>query len=120
MNTIIETERLYLRTWEPSDANSLGYQSRSKSPLNFWWPNERGSSASIYANQNQQQAQKGFTLWVVELKTTHELIGFIGLNYIDWAAAFTPAVEVGWRLGSQYWGKRLCDRRCQSCTRLRI
>ncbi|NCT56545.1 MAG: GNAT family N-acetyltransferase [Legionella sp.] len=39
------------------------------------------------------------------MKETGELIGFIGLNYTDWESHFTPAVEVGWRLGSQYWGK---------------
>ena len=32
-------------------------------------------------------------------------MGFIGLNYTAWEAHFTPAVEVGWRLGSQYWDK---------------
>ena len=51
-----------------------------------------------------KQAEKGFCLWAVELKSTGEFIGFIGLNYVDWPAHFTPAVEVGWRLGSQFWG----------------
>lgn len=37
-------------------------------------------------------------------KETGELIGFIGLNYTDWKSHFTPAVAVGWRLGSQSWG----------------
>ena len=54
--------------------------------------------------KNRQQEERGFTLWAAELKATHELIGFVVLNYTDWEADFTPAVEVGWRLGSQYWG----------------
>ncbi len=27
------------------------------------------------------------------------------MRYIDWQAHFTPAVEIGWRLGSKNWGK---------------
>lgn len=47
----------------------------------------------------------GFGLWAVELKETQELIGFVGLNIPDFETNFMPAVEIGWRLGSQYWGK---------------
>ena len=49
--------------------------------------------------------QYGYTTWAAELKETGVLMGFIGLKYVDWPANFTPAVEIGWRLGSQYWGK---------------
>lgn len=58
-------------------------------------------------NTNQHQEKFGFTLWAVELKISHELIGFIGLyqTSTDWPdVPFLPAVDVGWRLGSQYWG----------------
>lgn len=27
------------------------------------------------------------------------------MNYTDFSADFTPAVEIGWCLGSRYWGK---------------
>jgi RimJ/RimL family protein N-acetyltransferase len=37
------------------------------------------------------------------LKDTHEFIGWVGLSLADFAAQFTPAVEIGWRIGSQYW-----------------
>ncbi len=52
---------------------------------------------------NQQQENKGYTLWAIELKATADLIGFIGLNYTDFPAHFTPAIGIGWRIGSQYW-----------------
>ena len=41
----------------------------------------------------------------VEEKKSGELLGFIGLNYTDFPAPFTPAAEIGWRLGSKYWGR---------------
>ena len=58
----------------------------------------------IAAKQTHQE-KFGYSLWAACLKQTGDLIGFIGLNYTDWKSSFTPAVEVGWRLGSQYWGK---------------
>ena len=54
---------------------------------------------------NNYQDKYGYALWATQLKETGKIIGFIGLNYIDWEAPFTPAVEIGWRLGLQYWGK---------------
>jgi RimJ/RimL family protein N-acetyltransferase len=54
---------------------------------------------------NSHGNKHGYTLWATCLKETGELIGFIGLNYTDWKSHFTPAVEIGWRLGSQFWGK---------------
>lgn len=54
---------------------------------------------------NSHQDKHGYTLGAACLKETDELMGFIGLNYTTFESDFTPAVEVGWRLGSQYWGK---------------
>jgi ribosomal-protein-alanine N-acetyltransferase len=31
-------------------------------------------------------------------------MGFIGLNVPSFTAHFTPCVEIGWRLASDYWG----------------
>lgn len=105
MNVIIETERLYLRTWNSSDTEPYWVINQDPRVIEFL----RGALTHEEVDQfilgaNQHQEKWGFTLWAAELKATGELIGFIGLNYTDWPAHFTPAVEVGWRLGSQYWG----------------
>jgi RimJ/RimL family protein N-acetyltransferase len=49
-------------------------------------------------------ADQGFGLWAVERTDTSQLVGFVGLAAPVWQAAFTPCVEVGWRLGRQHWG----------------
>jgi RimJ/RimL family protein N-acetyltransferase len=46
----------------------------------------------------------GYGLWAVEVPGVAPCIGFIGLNPATFAAPFTPAVEVGWRLARAYWG----------------
>jgi RimJ/RimL family protein N-acetyltransferase len=47
----------------------------------------------------------GFGLCAVETTATHCFIGFIGLAVPIFQAAFTPCVEIGWRLSADYWGR---------------
>jgi len=54
---------------------------------------------------NQCFSDNKYTLWAVEEKATQTFMGFVGLWSPEWEADFTPCIEIGWRLGSQYWGK---------------
>ncbi|RUP38088.1 MAG: N-acetyltransferase [Acinetobacter sp.] len=106
MTTIIETERLILRTWQEQDADAYFQINQDPKVIEFL----RGPLTMEQVNDfipavNRHSERHGYTLWAAELKETGELMGFIGLNYTDWESDFTPAVEVGWRLGSQFWGK---------------
>ena len=116
MTTIIETERLILRTWEKEDARSYFQINQDpkviellRGPLTMEQVNDFTSA------MNNQGDKHGYTLWAVELKETGELMGFIGLNYPDWESHFTPAVEVGWRLGSQFWSKGYATEGAKTC-----
>ncbi len=51
--------------------------------------------------------QHGFGLWAAEVLATGELAGFIGLSRPQFTAHFTPCVEIGWRLGTRFWGRGL-------------
>lgn len=42
-------------------------------------------------------------LWAVEVRTSGEFIGFVGLAVPTWEAAFTPCAEIGWRLARSGW-----------------
>jgi RimJ/RimL family protein N-acetyltransferase len=46
-------------------------------------------------------------MWAAELRGEHELIGMIGLAVPAWLPAVLPAVEVGWRLHPDWWGRGL-------------
>jgi ribosomal-protein-alanine N-acetyltransferase len=50
-------------------------------------------------------AEQGWGLWAVEVVDGPRFIGFVGLNEIHFQAHFTPAVEVGWRLAREHWGR---------------
>lgn len=106
MTTIIETARLIFRTWKNEDAKA--YYQINQDPKVFellQGPLTMEQVNDFIPAVNNHQDKYGYTLWAVELRETGELMGFIGLNYTNWESHFTPAVEVGWRLGSEYWGK---------------
>ncbi len=103
---MIETERLFLRLWRPEDAQAYFLINQDPKVIEFLFgPLTMQQVQDFMAEANRRQQHYGYTLWAAELKATGALLGFIGLNYTDWdGQLFTPAVEVGYRLGSQYWG----------------
>jgi RimJ/RimL family protein N-acetyltransferase len=102
----IETERLLLRTWRQEDADAYFKINQDPKVVEFLpGPLTAEQTDDFISAMNNKFEKYGFTNWAAYLKDTGELIGFIGLNYIKWKSHCTPAVEVSWRLGSQYWGK---------------
>jgi len=106
MTTIIETERLILRTWRKEDAEAYFQINQDPRVIEFVLGLSTLKQINDFMNMvNNHQDKHGYTVWAAELKETGELIGSIGLYSIDWESHFTPAVEVMWRLGSEQWGK---------------
>ena len=46
-------------------------------------------------------------MWAAELKDDARLVGYIGLAVPTWLPEVLPAVEVGWRLHPDEWGRGL-------------
>ena len=57
------------------------------------------------ARTRQHLAEHGFTFWAIELPGIAPFIGCAGLATVNFTAAFTPCVEIGWRLAAAYWGQ---------------
>jgi RimJ/RimL family protein N-acetyltransferase len=104
---IIETDRLILRTWRTDDAEPFFHINQDPKVLEFVpGPMTRERVQEIITYITEHQKQHGYSMWATELKASGEFMGWVGLNYVDWPDIhFTPAVEVGWRLGSRFWGK---------------
>lgn len=49
--------------------------------------------------------ERGFGLWALEIPGVAPFAGFVGLHVPTFAADFSPCVEIGWRLASDYWGR---------------
>ena len=103
---IIETERLILRTWEDKDAEEYYHINQDSKVIEFVLGSLTMQQIKNFMNAMNEQFEKlKFTVFAAEEKYTGKLIGFIGLNQPKWESHFTPCVEIGWRLGSQYWNQ---------------
>ena len=51
--------------------------------------------------------EHGFGLFALELQASGRFIGFVGLSVPHFLPELLPAVEIGWRLAADQWGKGL-------------
>lgn len=101
----IETERLVMRPWRPSDRTSFAAMNANDRVMEFMLKKlTREESDSLADRIKQHFEDRGFGLWAIEVRGGAEFIGFTGLSVPRFEAHFTPCVEVGWRLKTEYWG----------------
>jgi RimJ/RimL family protein N-acetyltransferase len=117
---ILETKNLILRSWQSVDAHAY-FELNQDPKVTECLPRAITfeESEKFIVAQNLQLKQREYCLFACELKATNELMGFVGLNYTEWKEnpadnncpknfaplpAFIPAVEIGWRLASKFWG----------------
>lgn len=100
------TKRLMLRPWQESDLEPFVAINADPRAMEYF-PGVRGreETASEYHRIIKHFAKYGWGLWAVTLIDNPTFMGFIGLNQIDSVFPFAPAVEIGWRLAPDYWGK---------------
>lgn len=102
----IRTERLLLRRWRDSDRD--GWAAMCADPEVMRWfpaPLTREQADASIDRIDAHFDEHGYGLWAVERIEESDFIGFLGLNMTTWEAAFTPAVEIGWRLARHAWGR---------------
>jgi RimJ/RimL family protein N-acetyltransferase len=101
----IRTSRLILRRWRDEDlAPYAALNADPRVMQHFPAVLSREESDAQAARIRKHWDDHGFGLCAVEVLGGAPLIGFIGLQRVPFEAAFTPAVEVGWRLAFDAWG----------------
>ena len=60
-------------------------------------------------------SENGFTYYATEILESKKLIGMIGLASQKYQTAFTPAIDIGWRLKRSAWGKGYATEGAQRC-----
>lgn len=102
----LETERLILREWRDADRTpfaELNADPRVAEHLSG--PLERAASDAFVDRIVARWASDGHGLWAIERREDGRFVGFAGLAAPTFEAAFTPCVEVGWRLAPEAWGR---------------
>jgi RimJ/RimL family protein N-acetyltransferase len=102
---VIETERLLLRGWQPSDEAPFAALNADPEVARYLsGPLRRDESDELLARIRGHWQQHGFGLYAVEVKESGAFIGFVGLAIPSFLPDLLPAVEVGWRLARGHWG----------------
>ncbi|MEZ8824709.1 GNAT family N-acetyltransferase [Vibrio amylolyticus] len=104
----MDTQRLIIRPWKDSDLPE--FEAMSADPLVMQYfpsPLSKEESGELATRINELIALNGWGFWAVELKSTAEFIGFVGLHGQDKEGGIpnAPFIEIGWRLSSKHWGK---------------
>jgi len=116
MAVIIETSRLILREWQDKDSELYYQINNDPKVIEFL----RGALSKdevreFIACQNKALVKNGFCFYAAQHKETEDFMGFIGFSIPNFDSHFTPAVEIGWRLGSKWWGSGYATEGAKAC-----
>ena len=105
--SILETERLQLRQFTPTDLDDY-HQQLFNDPdvmktLPFGKPIPREETEAMLNRRLDHWKRHGFGLWAVIYQPDQQFIGHCGLQYL----ADTPEVELGYAIAKAYWGRGL-------------
>lgn len=104
----LETDRLILRRWRASDREPFRKINADPRVMEFFPKTLSAPESDALIDRTEGQfAVRGFGLWATELRENQSFIGYVGLAVPAFEAAFTPCVEIGWRLSADHWGKGL-------------
>lgn len=98
-----ETERLILRSWKSEDLSLFTEMNKDARVMKYFPGLLTEEETEAFYNRIQDEfIRTGWGLYAVELKSTGIFIGYVGLHEIGFDAAFTPGIEIGWRLAADY------------------
>ena len=102
----IKTNRLLLRQWRDTDLEQFVAINQDPKVMRYL-PKvlSHDEVQQMISKMKLSITKNGYGFYACEEKSSALCIGFIGLNKPSFKAHFTPCVEIGWRLGSQYWNQ---------------
>jgi 3-dehydroquinate dehydratase/shikimate dehydrogenase len=115
-NNLLVTERLILRAWSTEDFAPFAKLNADPKVREFFPSVLTTEESNREATRHSKFIEEnGWGLWAVEVPGVAKFIGFIGLLQVNFQAPFTPAVEIGWRLDYDYWGKGYAVEGAKAC-----
>lgn len=102
----LRTDRLILRPWRAADLEPFAAMNADPAVMEYL-PDllNRDESDALAGRIVEGMARRGWGLWAVEIPDVAPFIGFTGFAPVPFDTRFTPAVEIGWRLAQNFWGK---------------
>ncbi|MEO1516508.1 MAG: GNAT family N-acetyltransferase [Bacteroidota bacterium] len=112
-NFRLETDRLYLRVFVPSDAQGFYALNADEEVMRYTGdlPFESVEEAGRFIQAYDHYQRHGYGRWTVLDKQTGTYLGFCGLKH----HADKKEVDIGFRLLRQYWGRGLATEAARAC-----
>ncbi len=113
-----ESSRLVFRDWRPHDRIDFRAMNRDPRVMAFFTKTLNDQETDAFYQVIQDEfTQLGYGLFAVETQEDGQFIGFIGFHRAIFPAAFTPCLEIGWRLKHDVWGQGLATEGALACLR---
>jgi RimJ/RimL family protein N-acetyltransferase len=105
MSAELHTKRLRLRSWCDGDLEIFAELNANPRVMRYFsQPLTKEESNELAMRIQAHIDQHGWGLWAVEVEDVAPFVGYVGLAVPRFNAHFTPCVEIGWRLASEFWG----------------
>ena len=116
---ITETERLVIRNWQNSDL-ALFHHINSDDRVMAFFANRRDlkQSSELMRWLANDIGETGYGFFALQTKADGQPIGFAGLSLVNFAALPAGTVEIGWRLGADFWGRGYATEAARELLRL--
>lgn len=116
--TELRTARLLLRQWRREDEEPFAALSADPAVMQFMPAClSRAESDAFVRRARENLERHGFGLWALQAQEPARLIGYVGLAAPAFQAAFTPCIEIGWRLQRANWGHGYATEAAAECLR---
>lgn len=113
---MLSTDRLILREWRQDDLAPFARLNADTEVMRYFPATLSGAETEAAIGRlSEHIASNGFGFWAAELKDTREFIGFVGMQHVPQILPCAPAVEIGWRLDKNYWGRGLAPEAARAC-----
>ncbi len=113
--TELETQRLKLRQWKPSDLPDFAKLNADPAVMEYFPSTLSETDSNAIAEKCRSLIiERGWSFWAVEEKSSNQFIGFVGLHTPKDSLPCAPCVEIGWRLSKRFWNRGYASEAAQS------
>lgn len=113
---IFKSDRLGFRNWTEQDLTEFAkINSDPEVMKHFPKPLSKQETAEFIERLRNHYETYGYNYFATELLESGELLGFIGLAFQNYQTKYTPAVDIGWRLKRDAWGKGFATEGAKRC-----